>query len=140
MTRLRPMLAALAGAAVLLATLSPPSRAETGTLAQFDPPVLPEGLAVDASGTAYVGIATKGEIRRVAPDGGQSTLAKLEPGLGTLLGLAVDGQANVLAALASHNITRLGRARRLANSAERRQGARGSDASADDAERAGIRS
>ena len=79
------------------------TRAETGTLAHYEPPMLPEGLAVGPDGTAYVGIATKGEIHRVTPDGGRSTLATLKPGLGSLLGLAVDGQGHVLAALASSN-------------------------------------
>lgn len=53
-------------------------------MARFEPPTLPEALAVAPDGTAYIGIATKGEIRRVAPDGGTATVATLRPGLGSL--------------------------------------------------------
>jgi sugar lactone lactonase YvrE len=69
----------------------------------FEAPDLPEGLTVDRDGTVYVGMATSGEIRRLRPDGSRSTLATLRPGLGSLLGLAVDPQGNVLEALASQN-------------------------------------
>lgn len=88
----------------LVALLAPStSRADTATVASFESPNLPEGLAVDSTAAVYVGFAPTGEIRRIGPDGGQSTLATLRPGLGSLLGLAVDGQGNVLAALASQN-------------------------------------
>lgn len=93
-------------AIMLLCGLAPPSVAAQSVpvvSVAFEPPVLPEGLAVDGAGTVYVGIATTGEIRRIGSDGGRSTLATLRPGLGSLLGLAVDAQGNVLAALASQD-------------------------------------
>jgi sugar lactone lactonase YvrE len=87
----------------LLVPLPAASQAAITALVQFEPPILPEGLTVDNGGTIYVGIATKGEIRRISPDGQQSTLTTLRPGLGSLLGLAIDPQGNVVAALASTN-------------------------------------
>jgi sugar lactone lactonase YvrE len=49
----------------------------------------PEGVAVDASGDLYVSLSSTGEIRRIAPDGTQSTVARLHVGGGYVLGLAV---------------------------------------------------
>jgi sugar lactone lactonase YvrE len=88
----------------LFAGVTPPVLgAATLPVVRFEPPMLSEGLAVAPDGTAYVGIATKGEIRRIGPDGGTSTVATLRPGLGSLLGLALDARGNVVAALASNN-------------------------------------
>lgn len=106
MVRFRASLAALALGMVFAGTAVSASRASTTTVTRFEPPTLPEGLAVDALGTAYVGIATRGDILRIAADGGQSTLATLRPGLGSLLGLAVDAGGYVVAALASNNSPR----------------------------------
>lgn len=91
--------------AVLLALALAPRSSGTaaGGAVNFAPPNLPEGLAVDSVGNTYVGFAPTGEIRRIAPDGGVTTLARLRTGIGTLLGLAVDAQGNVLAALNSKN-------------------------------------
>ena len=53
---------------------------------------LPEGIAIDRDGTIYVTLSPRGEIRRIAPDGSQSTLAQISPpgaGFGPL-GLAFD--------------------------------------------------
>jgi len=75
------------------------------TLATFDPAKgqLPENLVFDHHGNLYLNMAVSGEIRKIAPDGTQSTLATLKVGKGNLLGLAVDRQDNVYAALNSGN-------------------------------------
>src|SRR4051812_40056063 len=87
-----------------LVAAAPAAHAQsTEPVAAFDPPMLPEGLAVDDSGTIYVGIATSGEIRRVTPDGAQSKLAQLRPGIGSLLGLAMTPDGALVAALNSKN-------------------------------------
>src|SRR5262249_20340069 len=77
------------------------------TVARFDPAKLetPEGVAIDYKGNRYVGLNLTGEIRKIAPDGTQSTLALLPMGappltpcfgfipiMGTL---AIDHQANL---------------------------------------------
>ena len=91
-------------ACILLILVAPTvSRAATTARVRFEPPILPEGLVVATDGTAYVGIATKGEIRRVAADGTMSTVTTLQPGLGSLLGLTLDQSGNVVAALDSKN-------------------------------------
>jgi len=61
------------------------------TIARFDAHAqeYPEGVAVDASGNLYVSLSSIGEIRRIAPDGSQSTVARLHVGGGYVLGLAV---------------------------------------------------
>jgi hypothetical protein len=38
-------------------------------LASFAPPSLPEGLAMDEAGNAYLSMAPTGEIWKIAPDG-----------------------------------------------------------------------
>jgi sugar lactone lactonase YvrE len=59
----------------------------------------PEGVALDASGNIYVSLANTGEIRRIAPDGAQSTVARIHVAGGYVLGLAVapDGAIHVAA-------------------------------------------
>jgi sugar lactone lactonase YvrE len=74
-----------------------PSRAEA-----------PENLIFDHRGNLYLNMALTGEIRKIAPDGTQSTLATLRVGAGrstnALLGLAVDRHDTVYALLSSHNV------------------------------------
>ncbi|MBI5387741.1 MAG: SMP-30/gluconolactonase/LRE family protein [Verrucomicrobia bacterium] len=70
----------------------------TVTLATFVPPNLPEGLTVDGQGNAYVSMALTGEIRKIAPDDTQSTLAQLSP---MVTGLTVDASNNVFVGLAA---------------------------------------
>jgi sugar lactone lactonase YvrE len=61
------------------------------TVATFDAHAQehPEGVALDASGNIYVSLAYTGEIRRIAPDGAQSTVARIHVAGGYVLGLAV---------------------------------------------------
>ncbi|MCU0686030.1 MAG: hypothetical protein MUF34_27930, partial [Polyangiaceae bacterium] len=77
-------------------------------LASFDAALgeLPEGIAVDGSGTPYVGFAPKAEIVELRPDGSsRSSFAKLPApppdGQGFMTGLALDAAGNLYAALAS---------------------------------------
>lgn len=60
----------------------------------------PEGLAVDAQGNVYVGMAPTGEIKQVRPDGSVSTFARLPDG--PVLGLAY-GMGCLFALVASGN-------------------------------------
>jgi sugar lactone lactonase YvrE len=70
----------------------------------FAPPNFPESIAIDKEGNTYVAMFPTGEVRKIAPDGTQSTLAVLGSGPTTfpgrrLNGLAVDAPGNVYAAL-----------------------------------------
>ena len=71
----------------------------------FAPPSFPESIAIDKQGNAYVSMFVTGEIRKIASDGTQSTLAVLGSGPTTafpgrrLTRLAVDASGNVYAAL-----------------------------------------
>jgi sugar lactone lactonase YvrE len=83
------------------------------TIALFDPAAAetPENLAIDSSDNIYVNLALTGEIRRIAPDGTQSTFAQLPLGgppgtpcgsfVGGLTGMAIDRHDNLYVALAS---------------------------------------
>ncbi|MEU1720550.1 hypothetical protein [Nonomuraea sp. NPDC005692] len=62
---------------------------------------LTEGVTVAPDGTIYVGLLTKGEIRKVDSTGTDSLLAALPIGEGKLNGLATDRRGNVYAALNS---------------------------------------
>ncbi|MFI7467747.1 SMP-30/gluconolactonase/LRE family protein [Nonomuraea sp. NPDC049646] len=62
---------------------------------------LTEGVTVAPDGTIYVGLLTKGEIRKVDSTGTDTLLAALPIGEGKLNGLATDRQGNVYAALNS---------------------------------------
>jgi sugar lactone lactonase YvrE len=79
-------------------------------VANFDPTKAeaPENLIFDHHGNLYLNMALTGEIRKIAPDGTQSTLATLRVGAGrttnALLGLAVDRHDDVYALLSSHNV------------------------------------
>lgn len=71
----------------------------------FAPPDFPESIAIDREGNTCVSMFATGEIRMIAPDGTQSTLAVLGSGPTTpfpgrrLTGLALDAPGNVYAAL-----------------------------------------
>jgi sugar lactone lactonase YvrE len=99
--RLRRNLAALAIAFATLLALPAGALAVT----TFDRTLgeLPEGIAIDQRGTIYVTLAPRGEVRRIARDGTQSTFAQLStPGVGFgPLGLALDRSGQLFAAVAT---------------------------------------
>ena len=74
-------------------------------LVMFAPPDRPESIAIDHQGNTYVSMYQTGEVRQIATDGTQSTLAG--PGVGAnstfpgrrLAGIAVEESGNVYAAL-----------------------------------------
>src|SRR4029453_13507305 len=77
--RLRVFLAVTAVAALLLPT-APAHAAEIETLVAFDPTAgeLPGGVAIDARGNIFVSLtAPVSEIRKIAPNGEQTTLVDL---------------------------------------------------------------
>lgn len=56
----------------------------------FDPPALPENLAIDDEGTVYLSMGPSGEIRAVDPNGTESSVATIDTGEeGLLLGITV---------------------------------------------------
>jgi sugar lactone lactonase YvrE len=98
------MLAVLVPASLLA---HPPNVGTLETLVSFNPQALetPENLVVDRSGTIYVSLALTGEIRRIAPDGAQSTLIMLPIGapltacgplFGAITGIALDPEDGTL--------------------------------------------
>lgn len=66
--------------------------ADLEVVADFDPPELPENIAIDEDGTIYLSLAITGEILAIDPDGeDRETVAQLDVGEeGLLLGLVVD--------------------------------------------------
>ena len=101
--RLRSFVAALTLAALMLPT-APARAADIETLVSWDAAAgeLPEGVAVDKRGNIYVSlIAPVSEIRKIAPDGEQTTLVDLGLGGNGPLGLAVDARGTVYAAAAT---------------------------------------
>jgi sugar lactone lactonase YvrE len=110
--RLRPVSAALCSLASLaLIPISPAGAATIETVVTFDVsvPELPEGLAFDKVGNAYVGlIAPASEIVRITPDGDRSTFATIDPGTSGgfgPLGLAVDARGHVYAGVVTFDRT-----------------------------------
>ena len=73
--------ALLAGSATSLLA-HPPDAGTVETIALFDAAVLedPESIAILPDGTKYISLALTGEIRKIAPDGTQSTHAVLPIG------------------------------------------------------------
>jgi sugar lactone lactonase YvrE len=101
--RLRAALATIAVTALLL-PIAPAHAAEIETLVTFDLAAgeLPEGVAVDHRGNIFVSLtAPVSEIRKIAPNGTQTTLVDLGLGGFGPLGLAVDGPGNVYVAAAT---------------------------------------
>ena len=97
------------------------SAAEPTTVALFNPAAFetPESVQFDRHGNAYVSMALTGEVRKIAPDGTQTTLAFLpirpdfQPcgnafGLPIMGSIALDHQGNVYASVNSCNPAQLG--------------------------------
>jgi sugar lactone lactonase YvrE len=113
------LLAVLAPASLL--AHHPPDVGTLETLVSFNSQALetPENLVVDKSGTIYINLAITGEIRKIAPDGTQSTLINLPlgappltvcgPFFDGLTGLVQDPEEGTLyAALASCDLASRG--------------------------------
>jgi sugar lactone lactonase YvrE len=87
--------------------------AQVQTVAQFNATLLetPESIAIDRDNNKYVSLALTGEIRKIAPDGAQSTYAVLPlgapplticgPFFGGVVGITFDEHGNLYASLAS---------------------------------------
>jgi sugar lactone lactonase YvrE len=97
------------------------SAADLSTVALFNPAAFeaPESVQFDRHGNAYVSLALTGEVRKIAPDGTQTTLALLpvrpdvQPcgnafGLPIMGSVALDHQGNVYASVNSCNPAQLG--------------------------------
>jgi sugar lactone lactonase YvrE len=98
--RLRAILVTIAVTALLL-PIAPAHAAEIETLVTFDVGAgeLPEGVAVDHRGNIFVSLtAPVSEIRKIAPNGEQTTFVDLDLGGFGPLGLAVDAPGNVYVA------------------------------------------
>lgn len=95
--------------------------ADLSTVTLFNPAAFeaPESVQFDRHGNAYLSLALTGEVRKVAPDGAQTTLAFLpirpdvQPcgnafGLAIMGSLALDHQGNVYASVNSCDPAQLG--------------------------------
>jgi hypothetical protein len=103
----------LTGAVVTLLASAPYASAQVETVALFNPSLLetPENLAIDHANNKYVSLALTGEIRKIAPDGMQSTFVTLPLGappltfcgsfFAGLTGITFDERDNLYANLAS---------------------------------------
>jgi sugar lactone lactonase YvrE len=109
----------LAVACILIAASV--SAAEVETITLFDPavPETPESIQIDRHGHVYISLALTGEVRKIAPDGTQSTLAflplhrEVQPcqnvlGGASIAGIALDHQSNVYVGVNSCNAADLG--------------------------------
>ncbi|MEA2562489.1 MAG: hypothetical protein QOH06_3993 [Acidobacteriota bacterium] len=85
------------------------------TLILFNPAQLetPESIAFDVAGNTYISLALIGEIRKIAPDGTQSTLTVLPigppltvcgPFLNAVTGITLDNHGNLYASVVSCNL------------------------------------
>ena len=86
------------------------------TVFRFDPSTgrYPEGIAISHNGNIYLGVQPTGEIVRLGRQGQFSIVADLDQGNGFMLGLAVDAQENLYAALdsfepATHGVWQINR-------------------------------
>jgi sugar lactone lactonase YvrE len=107
---------------VCFAALAPcASAAGVDTVVLFNPNAFetPESIQFDRHGNAYISLALTGEVRKIAPDGTQTTLAFLpvradvQPcgnafGLPIMGGLALDHQGNIYVSVNSCNLPDLG--------------------------------
>jgi streptogramin lyase len=104
---MRLRIAVCAVAAFVLAVAAAGAAVEVQVVIDYDLAAgeQPEGVAVDKRGDVFVSISPLGQIRKVTPEGSESTLATLVPpgsGFGPL-GLAVDAPGNIYAAVATFN-------------------------------------
>jgi hypothetical protein len=120
-TLLHTLLLVLLAVVFILIAASAPA-AEVKTIALFDPavPETPESIQVDRHGHVYISLNLTGEIRKIAPDGVQSTLARLplhpeiqpcqhvEGRRGGIAGIALDPQDNVYVVVNSCSMTDVG--------------------------------
>jgi len=103
------------------ANATPPAAPTAETVKLFDPAAneTPESLQFDHQGNLLVSLALTGELRRIAPDGTETTLARLpiapevQPcgnafGVPIMGGLALDPHDNVFVTVVSCDVTRLG--------------------------------
>ncbi|WP_254530613.1 SMP-30/gluconolactonase/LRE family protein [Natrinema gelatinilyticum] len=60
-------------------------------VSDFEPPSLPENIAIDDDGTVYLSMAPAGQVVAVDSDGNQSSVATIDVGQGLLLGITVLG-------------------------------------------------
>ncbi|TMB91056.1 MAG: hypothetical protein E6J45_07405 [Chloroflexi bacterium] len=91
-----------AALAVLLTVMTAAPAYAGGAVISFNPLAgeLPEGIALDHHGNIFVTLSPRGEVREIAADGTQSTVATLSPpgeGIGTA-GLAFDGRGDLFVA------------------------------------------
>lgn len=105
-----PIALALMVAALAMIAASPPLLADghVEPVFDYDPPFLPEGIAIDKRGNIFVSVASQSELRKITPEGTETTLATLATGGFGLLGLAVDAPGNVYAALATVDLSTSG--------------------------------
>ncbi len=116
---LSSLLTVWAGAAPILAQSVSKQRVET--VALFNPAAsdTPESIQIDRRGARYISMALTGEIRKIAPNGTQSSLAFLpirpdvQPcgnslGVPIMGGIALDHQGNVYVSVNSCNLPDLG--------------------------------
>lgn len=93
----------------------PPGGSGLSTVALFNPAALetPESVVIARDGSFYISLALTGEVRRIAPDGTQSTLAFLPIGapltpcfnfFAILGALTLDRHGNLYASVASCNL------------------------------------
>jgi sugar lactone lactonase YvrE len=111
------LLIPLAIACTLVAVSASAAEVETFVLFDFAASERPESIQVDRHGYVYISLAPRGEVRKIAPDGTQSTLAFLPihqeiqpcpvaPGRST--GIALDHQGNVYVNVISCSAADLG--------------------------------
>ncbi len=94
--------AALAATTALL-TAAPAHAAAASITLNPSAQEFPEGLAMNHHGDIFVSLSPRGEIREIAADGSQSTVAVLSPpgqGFGPV-GLAFDGRGDLFVAVAT---------------------------------------
>ena len=98
---------------VMLLAAAAQATAQVETVALFNPSLLetPESIAIDQETNKYVSLALTGEIRKIAPNGDQSTYVMLPlggppmtfcgPFFAGVVGITVDEHDNLYASLAS---------------------------------------